>query len=169
MNLVRKPIDLLIFWVCSLWLLVMVGAACWQIISRFYFNSPGGVTEEFLRFSLVWLSMIGLAYVAGQRKHVAFTLLVDGTPRHWRRYWEIMIELTFLAFAVYVLIIGGLKAVNMTMMQTSPALRLPMGYVYLAMPISGGLLAFYSLLNCIQLFLKQISPAPHMEEPSQDV
>ncbi len=48
------------------------------------------------------------------------------------------------------MIFGGFKAVSVTMGQLSPSLGIPMGLVYLAVPVSGILILVYSLLNLIQ-------------------
>ena len=36
--------------------------------------------------------------------------------------------------------------------QISPSLNLPMGYVYLALPVSGLLIIIYSIINIINIF-----------------
>ncbi|WP_157960365.1 TRAP transporter small permease [Marinimicrobium alkaliphilum] len=149
--------------VCSLWLLAMVAMTCWQIISRYLLGSPSTYTEEFLRFSLVWVSMIAMAYVAGLRKHVSFTLFSDKASVQWQRYWQVLIELAFLAFAIFILIQGGYKATSITMNQVSPSLGLPMGYIYSALPLAGAILVVYSVLNCIQLLTEEVTP--HEEIP----
>ncbi|MDO3386669.1 TRAP transporter small permease [Gilvimarinus sp. SDUM040013] len=164
-NLVRKMLDRTIVAVCSAWLLAMVAMTCWQIVSRYLLDVPSTYSEEFLRFSLVWVSMLTMAYVVGLRKHVRFTLFSDKASEQMQRYWQILIELAFLAFAVFVLVQGGYHASSITMNQISPSLGLAMGYVYLALPIAGGFLAMYSLLNCIQLFTGEIEPS---EEGAQD-
>lgn len=166
LNAIRKIIDRVVEAVCSVWLLIMVAMTCWQIISRYLLGTPSTYSEEFLRFSLVWVSMISLAYVAGLRKHVSFTLFSDKVSLHWQRYWQILIELAFLAFAIFILIGGGYNATSITMNQVSPSLGLAMGYVYSALPVAGGILAVYSLLNCIQLLTEEVNP--HEETP-QDV
>lgn len=166
LNLVRTLLDRVVETVCSLWLLAMVAMACWQIVSRYMIGAPSTYSEEFLRFSLVWVSMLAMAYVAGLRKHVRFSLFADMVSIQWQRYWHVLIELAFLAFAIFILIQGGYWASSMTMSQISPSLGLPMGYVYSALPLAGGILAIYSLLNCIQLLTGEVSP---FEEPPQDV
>ncbi len=166
LNVIRKILDRLVEAVCSVWLLIMVAMTCWQIISRYLLGAPSTYSEEFLRFSLVWVSMISLAYVAGLRKHVSFTLFSDKVSIHWQRYWQVLIELAFLAFAVFILIGGGYNATSITMNQVSPSLGLAMGYVYSALPVAGGILAVYSLLNCVQLLTEEVNP--HEETP-QDV
>ncbi|MCP8898271.1 TRAP transporter small permease [Gilvimarinus xylanilyticus] len=157
-NRVRKTLDRIIVSVCSIWLLAMVAMTCWQIISRYLLGVPSTYSEEFLRFSLVWVSMLTIAYVVGLRKHVRFTLFSDKASEKAQRYWQIFIELAFLAFAVFILVQGGYHASSITMNQISPSLGLPMGYVYLALPIAGAVLALYSLLNCIQLFTGEMAP-----------
>ena len=157
-NRVRKTLDRIIVAVCSIWLLAMVAMTCWQIIIRYLLGVPSTYSEEFLRFSLVWVSMLTIAYVVGLRKHVRFTLFSDKASEEAQRYWQIFIELAFLAFAVFILVQGGYHASSITMNQISPSLGLPMGYVYLALPIAGAVLALYSLLNYIQLFTGEMAP-----------
>ena len=50
-------------------------------------------------------------------------------------------------FALTVLVIGGVRLVEATLAlgQTSAALRIERGYVYLALPISGVLVLFYTI------------------------
>lgn len=158
LNLIRKLLDRIVVTVCSIWLLAMVVMTCWQIVSRYLLGVPSTYSEEFLRFSLVWVSMLTMAYVAGLRRHVRFTLFSDRASEHLQRYWQTFIQLAFLAFAIFILIQGGYHASSITMNQISPSLRLPMGYVYLALPVAGGVLAVYSLLNCIQLLTGEIDP-----------
>lgn len=165
-HFIRKVLDRVVETVCSVWLLIMVAMTCWQIVSRYLLGAPSTYTEEFLRFSLVWVSMLALAYVAGLRKHVRFSLFSDMVSTDWQRYWDILIELAFLAFAIFILIQGGYNASSITMNQVSPSLGLPMGYIYSALPLAGIILALYSLLNCIQLLTEDVTP--HKEEP-QDV
>src|SRR5699024_12867719 len=55
--------------------LVMVGVTTWQVISRYVLNAPSSMTEEFVKISLIWLSMLSAAYVVGKKSHIAITLL----------------------------------------------------------------------------------------------
>ncbi|MGF1735912.1 TRAP transporter small permease [Photobacterium satsumensis] len=154
MNKIRWFLDKsLEVFACTL-LLSMISVACWQVISRYVFNSPSTFSEEFLRFSLVWLSVLGLAYVAGKREHISLTLFLDKCPTRLVAFWNITIQIVFILFAVYILIIGGLKVSGNAMMQISPVLRLSMGKVYYVLPISGVLTIAYSLLNIWDLYIE---------------
>ncbi len=48
------------------------------------------------------------------------------------------------------MVYGGWNAVTLTMGQISPSLGIPMGYVYLSVPVSGVLIIVYSLINLIE-------------------
>lgn len=135
---------------CGL-MIVMVLVACWQVISRYVFNAPSTFSEEFLRFSLVWLSVIGLAYVSGKREHIALTLFLDKCPAKLAGYWNIIIQVVFILFSIYILIIGGWRVSSNAMMQISPVLQLSMGKVYYALPLSGVLTIIYCVLNIVDL------------------
>ncbi|MEH0666904.1 TRAP transporter small permease [Vibrio scophthalmi] len=167
MNTLRKWLDKAIEWFgCSL-MTVMVFVACWQVISRYLFNTPSTFSEEMLRFSLVWLSVIGLAYVAGKREHISLTLFLDRYPARIAGYWNIVIQMVFIAFSVYIMIIGGWKVSSNAMMQISPVLQLSMGKVYYALPLSGVLIIIYSLLNILDIH-KEIRALPCKESPIND-
>ncbi|VUS42857.1 TRAP transporter small permease [Klebsiella huaxiensis] len=143
----RKGLDRLLEIVCCLVLTIMVVVSCWQVISRYLVGRPSTITEELLRFMLVWISMLGMAYVAGKQQHISLTLLIDKVSANVRHWWTIVLQLTFMAFSAWILIIGGLKISAISMLQVSPALGIPMGKVYYALPISGVLIIIYSLMN----------------------
>ncbi len=152
MEHIRTLLDRIIQAVCCLLFIVMVGVASWQVISRYVLNSPSTVSEAFLRCSLVWLSMIAIAYVAGRREHVSLTLLTDKLSGVWKATFDISIELLFIAFAAFVMIYGGLQATSNTMNQVYPMLNIPKGIIYLSLPVSGTIIVAYCLMNCLKLY-----------------
>ncbi|WP_410960476.1 TRAP transporter small permease subunit, partial [Salmonella sp. SAL4361] len=82
---------------------------------------PSTLTEEMLRFLLVWVSILGMAFVAGQKQHISLTLLLDKVSPTIRGWWDIILQVIFIAFSIWVLIIGGLKISAISMLQISPA------------------------------------------------
>lgn len=151
MNKLRIIVDRCIEVFAYVLISAMVIVACWQVISRYVFNDPSTFSEEFLRFALVWFSVIGLAYVAGKQEHISLTLFLDKCPPTLINIWKIILQVVFIAFATYILIIGGWKVSANAMYQISPVLQISMGKVYYALPISGVLVIFYSVMNIIDL------------------
>ncbi|MBF6979220.1 TRAP transporter small permease [Aerococcaceae bacterium zg-BR22] len=142
-NLLDKILEVL----CSAILTVMVLIVLFQIFTRVVLNNPNTVTEEIVRFSLVWLSMLSAAYVVGKRSHLAVTLLSDKLNLQNRKILDVIVQILFLVFSLLVMVYGGLKSVSVTLVQYSPSLGLPMGYVYLAVPVAGCLIFLYTLIN----------------------
>ena len=123
----------------------------WQVFSRYVIGQSFSFTEEFARFALIWLSLLGAAYLNGQQAHLSMDYFIrnlDGEDLIKRRR---IIEFLMLAFALIVLVIGGGNLVYTTFVlgQKSPAMNLSLGYVYSIIPISGLLIIFYSLYHII--------------------
>ncbi|WP_319471755.1 TRAP transporter small permease [uncultured Trichococcus sp.] len=150
MEKIRTFLDKTLEILCSAVFVVMILTTLYQIFMRTVMNNPNTVTEEFVRFSLVWLSMLAMAYVVGKRSHLAVTLLSDNLSGPNKRLLEIVVQALFLVFAALIMVYGGWKAVSVTTGQISPSLSLSMGYVYLSVPVSGFIMFVYSLLNLMQ-------------------
>lgn len=126
---------------------VSVVNVLWQVFTRFVLSSPSSYTEELARYLLIWIGLIGAAYASGRRLHLAIDLLPNHLADPSQRWLAITIELCSAAFAVGVLLVGGFRLVQFTLSlgQTSAALGVKIGYVYLALPISGALIAWFAI------------------------
>lgn len=166
MRYVKKSVDRVIeFLTCALFL-VMIAVASWRVLSRFILKNPSTFTEELLRYSLIWLAMLATAYVVGRSEHIAITYLRDRLDEESANKLDIVIQVFFLLFSATIMVYGGAKAVSLTMAQISPALHLPMGYVYLALPLSGVFILFYSSINILHILNRKKKIETMMEERS---
>ncbi|MEJ8778489.1 TRAP transporter small permease [Pseudogracilibacillus sp. ICA-222130] len=152
MNKIKYYLDKIVEFITIFLFSFMIIITTWQVISRYILKNPSTTSEEFIRFSLIWLSMLAAAYVVGKKSHISITLFSDSLSSQKRKIIDAFIQFSFLIFAIIILIFGGLKAVSLTMEQISPSLNLPMGYVYLALPVSGLLIIIYSIINIINIF-----------------
>ncbi|AST95365.1 TRAP transporter small permease [Shouchella clausii] len=128
---------------------LMVLVAIWQVFSRYVLNAPSTFSEEFLRYSLIWVTMIGGAYAFHLKKHIAIEMLVnrfsDATQKRVRQ----LVQLFLIAFALLVMVYGGIQLVSLTMSQQTVSLGIPMGFVYLSLPISGLLITWFCLTELL--------------------
>lgn len=146
----RKVIDKIIEILCTVIMGYMVLAVCWQVITRFILKNPSTLTEEILRYLLVWTTMVGGAYAYGRRKHLSINMLTKKLPHKQQKMLDIIIQVIVIVFAVVVMIMGGFHLVGTTSNQISAALHLPMPYVYASIPVGGILIIFYSLIFIIE-------------------
>lgn len=142
----RHIVDRTLAWTLIALMFVAVLNVLWQVFTRWALDAPSAYTEELARYLLIWLSLLGAAYAAGKKIHLAIDLLPTMLEGRRRHALEIAIDAVILLFAFFVLVVGGYRLVNMTLMmgQTSAALGIQLGYVYSVLPLSGLLIVFYA-------------------------
>ncbi|WP_299583926.1 TRAP transporter small permease [uncultured Sunxiuqinia sp.] len=146
---VRKYIDKIIEWVLVFLMGILVLDVLWQVFSRYVMNEPSSFTDELAGFLLIWVGLLGAAYVAGQREHLAIDLLLQRSSPERKFKLEMIISVVVIVFALTVMVIGGswLVYTRFFLSVKSAALGLPLGLVYLVLPISGLLIAYFDLDN----------------------
>jgi TRAP-type C4-dicarboxylate transport system permease small subunit len=127
----------------------MVINVLWQVFSRYILTNPSSFTDELARYLMIWVGVLGAAYVAGKGNHVAITYFSEKMSPPNLKKIQVFINLTILVFAVLGMFIGGVRLVYITLVleQLSPALKIPLGIVYSVIPISGILIIFYKILD----------------------
>jgi TRAP-type C4-dicarboxylate transport system permease small subunit len=125
----------------------------WQVASRYILSSPSSFTDELAGFLLIWVGVLGAAYVAGRKEHLAIDILIQrSSPARQRMLLYIIYSLIFL-FALSVMVTGGvvLMYTRFALQVKSAALELPLGYVYSVLPVSGLIIMYYEVVHILQL------------------
>lgn len=149
----RKKIEKALEWFLVLLMSVLVLDVLWQVFSRYVLNSPSSYTDELAGFLLIWVGLIGAAYVAAHREHLAIDLLLQRSKPERRYKLEVIIEICIIAFSIIVLIVGGvwLSYTRFYLSVKSSALGLPLGAIYLVLPLSGLLITYFGIDNLITM------------------
>lgn len=116
----------------------------YQVIMRYIFNNASSWSEEAIRYLFVWASCVGAAVGIRYHTHIGIDVIVNRFPSPVRRVVAIFGYLLIIGFSL-ILITYGYQLVGKTGMQISPALRLPMKWVYMAAPVGGVLMILYAL------------------------
>jgi len=118
----------------------------WQIITRFIIRHPSSFTEELARFLLIWIGILGSAYAFKTKAHLGIDVLTYKFNGVKRLVIDIVVNSFLFLFALFIMVIGGFHLVNLTFAldQTSAAMGLKMGYIYIVLPLSGLLMILYS-------------------------
>ena len=156
METLRKRLDKVLEFICCTLLALMTILVTWQVVSRYVLNNPSTVTEELVLFSFVWMGLLGGAYLFGKNEHMAMTFLFYKLSEKNQIKVRIFFELVIMAFAVFILVFGGWNMSKLSMGQLSSSLQIPMGYIYLALPLSGITTMIYNALN-ISDIIKELS------------
>lgn len=154
MKALRKGLDKVLEFICCTLLGLMTIFATWQVASRYVFNKPSTVTEELVLICFVWMGLLGAAYVFGKQEHMSMSFIVDKLSEKNQTRIKLFSEIVVMLFAVLVLVFGGWKMSQLSMNQSSSSLKLPMGYIYLALPLSGVITIIYNVLNISEIVKK---------------
>jgi TRAP-type C4-dicarboxylate transport system permease small subunit len=132
---------------------VLVVDVLWQVFSRYLLSSPSSFTDELAGFLLIWVGLLGAAYVAGRQEHLAIDILIQRSSPARQRNLRFIIHTLILLFALGVMVLGGANLVysRFVLGVKSAALQLPLGYVYSILPISGAVIVYYEILHMIDL------------------
>lgn len=135
-TLLRRGIEYL----CAGLLFVIVVIVFSNVVGRYFLHSPIRWSDEVSLFIFLWLAYLGaLAALMGGR-HYSFPGLIDMFPSKVRLAVKTLSDLMVLAM-LGVLVWCGVQLVDLLHHQRSPAIDLPLYYVYAALPLASFLMA----------------------------
>ena len=119
----------------------------WELFSRYVLNQPSTSTDELARFLMIRVGLLGAAYTVGAQRHLSIDLLSMALQPRKQALLTIVVNLLIFLFSGGVIVTGGMKLIGKTLAtnQVSAAMQIPMGYVYLILPLTGIVMMFYAL------------------------
>lgn len=130
---------------------VMVIVVFLQVLFRFVIDSPLAWTEEMARYLLIWITFLGAAYAMSVKAHPGVEIVVEKLPKRLQKGVLVISTLLSILFFL-ILITQSIEMIQRSMIQTSPALHLPMGWVYTIIPVSSVLF----LINLLYITITEL-------------
>lgn len=127
--------------------LAMVALTCWQVFTRYVLKSPSSWSEEMVSYLFAWMSLLGASIVVGERGHMNIPIVVERMGSKGRKCFAVFGEIVALAFALVILVYGGIQITGLAMGQMTSALGVPIGIFYVVLPLSGAINIIYAALN----------------------
>jgi TRAP-type C4-dicarboxylate transport system permease small subunit len=149
-----KIIDRIFFWLSVLTLGGMTLLIFIQVIFRYALNSPLAWTEELARFLFIWMTFVAGVVAARRGQHIGVELIVNMLPSIGRKAIGIFAHLVTTVFfgIISYYCISLWDKLNV---QRSPALTIPMSFVYLGIVLGSVFMGLYYLWSAISLCLPQ--------------
>lgn len=168
---IKKILDYSLETLAMVVVVVLVLDVLWQVFTRFILKSPSTWTEELAVFMLIWVALLGAAVALGRGSHLGIDYFVGKLPVKTRLFTGIFVFLCVTVFSFCVMILGGIDLVTSTLQlnQLSPALGVKVGYVYLAVPISGFFLVLYSVIGLVERSTKLIKGEPDSPQEAKEI
>ncbi|HBM58882.1 MAG TPA: TRAP transporter small permease [Citreicella sp.] len=146
---------------------VMMTAVLVQVAGRYVFNYSIAQAAEIATFSQIWLVLLGAGVAVARGQHVAIDMLPAKLPLPMARVALVAIALVTVTFLA-VLAWGSQPLLRMGEFQTSPALRIPMKWIYLCLPMGAAYMALELLLSVLQRWDDPFPP-PQVDDAEEAV
>jgi TRAP-type C4-dicarboxylate transport system permease small subunit len=129
-------------------LAVMAGAVFLQVVLRYLGLTGIDGLEEVPRFLFVWLVMIGAASAMQRGQHTVLDYFINLLGPNARALVLVLTNAVAIALFVYLIKLSLVLVPN-AQLQTSAGLGLPLGWVYVAVPIGSALIILPMLRNIL--------------------
>ena len=116
-----------------------------QVIYRYVLIQPLYWSEELARYLFIWLSILGAVLGLQKRGHFGLDIFYRMVPDKERGFLQLLIYLLMGAVSL-VILIHGVKLVQATFLQKSPAMGISMGWAYACLPVGAGLMAIHLMV-----------------------
>lgn len=134
---------------CTFFLALMSIIIVMQVFFRYVLNNSLTWSEELARYLFIWMIYIGISYGVKLDKHISVDAVYTFMPKKIKRGYAIIGYVLFLLFAVAIVYFGCIVVMmQITSGQRSPAMLLPLQYVYAA-PVVGMILTTIRLVQKI--------------------
>ena len=134
---------------------ILVIDVVWGVFTRYVMGHQSQWTEELARLLLIWVALLGASIAFIRRSHLGVDYFVNKLNEKWKDIGQIIVYLLVAVFAGIVLVYGGCSLVSSALKnsQPTPALNIEMGYVYIAVPISGIFIIIFSIETIIETIM----------------
>ncbi|WP_144794648.1 TRAP transporter small permease [Kocuria palustris] len=164
MSPLKRVIDAILATLCVVLFALLVIVVSWQVFTRQVLDSPSTWTSVAAQYLFVWLALFGSAYVFSDRGHIAVDFLARKAGAGGQRVIGVLTLAVVAAFAILVLIWGGIRATEISWTQQVSGIPVTVGQMYLALPISGALIVFYAVFHIVKILAGREAGLPIAED-----
>lgn len=123
-------------------LAVSVALVALQIVSRYFINASIPWSEELTRYIFIWQIWLGTSFAQRDGKHLKVEVLYSLMNPAGKKFLSVLSNLIFLSFCVFLTVNGFSLVMNLAHRYSlSPAMEIPLLFVYLSLPVSNFVLS----------------------------
>lgn len=163
MESLRKGLTSLLNVLTGVCFLAMVGLTFWQVVMRYFFDSPVTWSEELVSYLFAWASLLGACLVTGERGHMNIPILGQKLMKSnmaSAKNLAIFGEIIAFIFSIGILCFGGAQIASLAMGQETSSLGVAVGVFYVLLPVAGVLNALFAAINIHDIAKGTMQPFP---------
>lgn len=120
-----------------------------QVVSRYVFNAPFVWTEELSSSLVIWMVFLGASAVQREDGQIRVEILDNLLPARITAWIYLVYDIFVLAFLI-ALIYGGWKTLGELSYEKTPALQIPLKYLFLVVPLAAISMSVYVIRNAFR-------------------
>jgi TRAP-type C4-dicarboxylate transport system permease small subunit len=148
---VSARISRFVRWFACLGLLIMTAIIGWQVFARYVLNDSPAWGEQAALLLMIWYVMFAAAAGVREGFHIRIAVVENALPGTAQRIVRTIGHVLVAGFGLAMLV-WGTELVALTWEHDIPTLGLPRGVAYLPMPLSGVLIALFSVEHVVALW-----------------
>jgi len=127
---------------------LLMFAVVFHVVGRYFFGKTYVGTLELVRYTMIWISLLGASAAFGCEEHIGIKALQNVlSKKSW--FWISILGNLLLCIFLVAMLRGGIEITLRNWYQISLAMRIPMFYPYLAVPVGALLMALYVLVSIL--------------------
>jgi len=150
---IKQGLSKLLDWTVIFLVAVLVLDVLWGVFSRYVLGAQSRWTEELATILLIWVSLLGASVAFASKAHLGVDYFVGKLDPGAQKLIESAVLTIIILFTAFAFVGGGFTLVSKTLAagQLLPAMGFKVGYMYLAVPISGLFIILFSVEQFIEL------------------
>ena len=144
-----KAFDRVLDWITTIVKYVMLVQAsmifviiCFAVFTRYLLNYVPSWSEEVPRYLLVWISYLGAALAVKYKEHISLDFFFNLMPVRARQVGHLILNV-LIGIVGVIMLVFGIGLVRQFGDDLMESIAVKNFWLYLAMPISGGLMVLY--------------------------
>ncbi len=142
----EKVLKALVIVANGLMLLLVFG----QVITRYVFGWTPHFGEELARYLFVWVVFLSLPLVARTGGHMCIETLTSRVRGNTLKTLNILADIFSIVF-LGIMVWFGIRMVMLAAFQTSPAMMIPMSWVYVVIPFGCAIMLLHVVSNLVRV------------------
>ncbi|MGO2510130.1 MAG: TRAP transporter large permease [Vibrio hibernica] len=131
-------------------LVLMSVMIVYQVLSRYVLGSPSSISEEILRYSLIWLGILGAGVACLHGRHLNLPLINNYLSDSKQRALSAFNAIVTIVYGL-IMLVGGTVAVSKNVNFETPMLGISIGVFQSVICIAG----FLIIVNAVMHFLNE--------------
>lgn len=127
-------------------LVLMTLIVSWVVFSRYFLNRTPAWGEESALLCMVWFGFLSMALGVRDNRHISIEIIEKILPLGLMNILKFLHKVLIFIFSLFM-IVEGMKMVKVATKNYMPGLKLNSGFLYVAVPLAGIVMAYFTLTS----------------------